>query len=117
MAGFVAMTGYPDCCEPAPGGTVLRLRVVPRAARTALAGTVEGGSGGNGAALKVRVATPPVDGQANAAVRGYLARVLGLRARDVTLVAGERSRTKRVAVAGLTPVEVAARLSAAAPRS
>lgn len=109
------MTGYPVCCESAPDGTVLRLRIVPRASRTALAGTVEDVDGRW--SLKVRVATPPIDGKANAAVRRYLAGVLGLRERDVTLVAGERSRTKRVAVAGLTPAQVVARLSAAAPAS
>lgn len=61
----------------------------------------------------VRVAAPPVDGAANAAVRALLADALGLRARDVTLESGERARTTRLRVAGRTPAEVAARLGAA----
>ncbi|HYN66152.1 MAG TPA: DUF167 family protein [Ornithinibacter sp.] len=35
-----------------------------------------------------------VDGAATAAVRAAVAQAFGVRARDVTLVAGERSRTK-----------------------
>lgn len=44
--------------------------------------------------IRVRVAAPPVDGEANAAVIRLLAKALGLAQRDVVLVAGAASRQK-----------------------
>jgi uncharacterized protein YggU (UPF0235/DUF167 family) len=48
----------------------------------------------------VRVAAPPVEGAANAAMVALLADALDLRRSAVTLVAGERSRVKRLRLAG-----------------
>ncbi len=93
-----------DCCEPDPAGTRLRVRVVPRSRRSAVAGP-------SGAALRVRLAAPPVEGRANRELVATLAAALGLRARDLEVVAGLRGREKVVRVAGLAPAEVAARLS------
>ena len=86
---------------------LLRVRVTPRAGRDALAGWHDG-------VLRVRLAAPPVDGRANAALVRFLASVLRVRPRDVRIVAGEGSREKRLAVAGLTDIELRARLAAAA---
>ena len=47
---------------------VLRVKAVPGAKRDAIAGAL-------GDRLKIRVAAPPEDGQANAAIRALLARV------------------------------------------
>jgi uncharacterized protein (TIGR00251 family) len=90
-----------------PGGTLLEVRVVPRAPRSGVAGQRDG-------ALLVRLAAPPVDGEANAALVALVAGMLGLPRRAVTIAAGERSRRKRLKVEGLTPQVVAARLGAAA---
>lgn len=87
-----------------PGGCTLRVRVVPRAGRTALAGT-------RGDALVVRLAAAPVDGEANAALVTFLATTLGLPRRQVTLVAGDRGRDKRLEVDGLDAATVASRLA------
>jgi len=62
--------------------------------------------------LQVRVTRPPVEGEANDAVRKLVARELGVRRSAVTLLSGERSRTKRLAIEGLTPAELVTRLSA-----
>jgi uncharacterized protein YggU (UPF0235/DUF167 family) len=62
--------------------------------------------------LQVRVTRPPADGQANEAVRALVARALGLRRSAVTLTGGMRARTKRLAIDGLSPSELATRLSA-----
>ncbi|WP_197322051.1 DUF167 domain-containing protein [Saccharomonospora sp. NB11] len=51
-----------------------------------------------GEALVVSVRAPAVDGKANAAVCTVLARAFGVRARDVTVVKGQRSRDKLVEV-------------------
>jgi hypothetical protein len=48
--------------------------------------------------LIVAVSAPAVDGRANEAVRRALAEAFGVRARDVVIVRGERSRDKLVEV-------------------
>ncbi len=79
-------------------GVLLTVRLTPRADRTALTGVVEGADGR--AAVGVRVASPPVEGAANAALIGYLAKALRLRQAAVTLRAGHTGRTKQVHLAG-----------------
>ena len=73
---------------------ILDLRVVPNAGRDALVGAM-------GEAYKVKVRAPAVDGKANAALLEFLAEALDLRASQVSLVSGEKSRMKRVAFSGL----------------
>ncbi len=51
--------------------------------------------------LLVRVSAPPVDGRANVAVCRLIARRVGVAPSRVTLVRGQRSRTKLVRVEGL----------------
>jgi uncharacterized protein (TIGR00251 family) len=75
-------------------GVQLELRVQPGARRSAIVGVLRG-------ALKVSVSAPPVEGAANRALLSFLAReVLGLRARDLMVVAGQRARDKRIVVRG-----------------
>ncbi len=64
--------------------------------------------------LRVRVTRPPADGEANEAVRTLVAGAIGVRRSAVTLVAGRRARTKRFAIDGMTPAELARRLAAIA---
>ena len=80
---------------------VLDIRVIPRSHKTEAAGERDG-------ALLVRLAAPPVEGAANAALVDFLASALDLPRRDVRIVGGERSRRKRVAIAGMTADEVRA---------
>jgi len=79
----------------------LNVRVIPRAKKTELSGERDG-------ALVVRVAAPPVEGAANEAVIDFLAHALGVPKRAVRIVSGERSRTKRVAIAGVTEAQIRA---------
>lgn len=85
-----------------PAGVLLDIRIVPRAGRAGVAGT-------RGGALLVRVNAPPVEGAANAELIDIVARLLGVPKRAVTIVAGERSRLKRVRVEGVTVDEAKAR--------
>jgi uncharacterized protein (TIGR00251 family) len=55
-----------------------------------------------GAALKVRLLAPPVDGAANDALVALLARELGVAQRDVRIVHGSTSRAKVVEIDGTT---------------
>jgi uncharacterized protein len=91
-----------------PGGRLLRVRVQPRAPRSEIVGWRADG------ALSVRVAAPPVEGQANAALARLLAEALGLRAAAVTVEQGARGRDKLVKVAGLSPDEVRRRIGGTA---
>ena len=75
------------------------MRVIPRAARSRIDGMRAG-------ALLVRLAAPPVEGAANDA----LVTLLGVPRRSVRLIAGERSRNKRVVIDGRTEVEIRERL-------
>jgi uncharacterized protein YggU (UPF0235/DUF167 family) len=61
------------------------------------------------------VTRPPADGEANAAIRRVVGEALRLAPSRLRLVSGERSRTKRFAVEGLAPAELAARLAAIGP--
>jgi uncharacterized protein len=98
------MTDYTAAVAPDASGTLLRLRVTPRARATRLEGL-------HGDAARVRVAAPPVNGKANAALLSWLAHALGVRPADLQLVRGERGRDKAVRVDGLQPATVAARLA------
>ena len=83
----------------------LKLRIVPNAKRSEVAGEY-------GEAVKVKVAAPAVDGKANAALLEFLADCLGVSGRAVTLVSGEKSRDKVIAVEGMTAEDARGRLLA-----
>ena len=72
--------------------------------------------GGREEVLVVRLAAAPVDGAANQALTDFLARVLDVPRRSVTIASGERSRHKRVRITGLSPEQLTARLSAGIDR-
>ena len=67
--------------------------------------------GSRSGALAVRVRVPPADGQANRAVCRVLAEALEVPASAVRLIAGARSRHKRIRIEGPSQ-ELAARISA-----
>jgi len=78
--------------EASDGSLILSLHVQPGAKRTGFAGL-------HGGAAKLRLAAPPVDGKANAALCAFLAEICGAPKSDVQLLSGETSRTKRVRIA------------------
>ncbi|MGA2482028.1 MAG: DUF167 domain-containing protein [Candidatus Acidiferrales bacterium] len=77
------------------GTVILNVRVQPRASRNALDGEWQG-------ALKVRLTAPPVDDKANEALRAFLGEVLRIPKSAVRILAGERGRTKRIEIQGVT---------------
>lgn len=84
---------------------LIDVRVIPRAARSGCAGVRDG-------AVVVRLTAPPVEGAANEELIEVIARAVGVPKRAVTIVAGERSRRKRVRVSGVSAEEVTARCTA-----
>ena len=70
-----------------PAGWEIRVKAVPGASRSRIAGVL-------GDRLKVQVAAPPEDGKANKAVAEVLARWLGLAKSEVELVSGASQPAK-----------------------
>ena len=79
-------------------GVRLLVRVTPKGGRDAIDGLTTGADGR--ALLALRVSTPPADGAANAAVERLLAKALGLKQRDVEIVAGATARVKQIRLTG-----------------
>src|SRR5512142_1147161 len=77
--------------RPGPAACTLALKVIPNAPRDEVAGWL-------GAALKVKIHAPALDGRANAALTEFLAGRLGLPRRAVTLLRGDRSHQKVVRI-------------------
>ncbi|MHC1789161.1 DUF167 domain-containing protein [Solidesulfovibrio sp.] len=74
-----------------PGAWTLRVAVTPGGARDALAGLAED-------RLRVRLRAKAVEGRANAALTDFLAACLGLKNRQVRIVAGDKSRKKTIRI-------------------
>lgn len=101
-------TAVPISMTASGGGVQFAVRVIPRADRSIVAGVRDG-------ALLVRLAAPPVDGAGNEALVAFIADLLDRPRRDVNIVAGQKSRNKRVRVGGLTARELGAKLSGILP--
>ena len=86
------------------GTVVLMVRVQPRASKDEIAGVVEG-------ALKIRLQAPAVEDRANVALCEYLARLLKTPKSAVRILSGDRSRTKRIEIRGVTVQQIHALLS------
>ncbi len=90
-------------CVDATDGCLLDVRVLPRGKSDEIVGVRAG-------RLCVRTTAPPVEGAANARVAAFLARKLGVRKSQVSIVTGETAREKTLRVEGLSSAEVFARL-------
>ncbi len=82
-----------DWLRECEGRTTLTLHIQPGAKKTEVVGL-------HGDALKIRLAAPPVDGKANAALIEFVAGRLGLAKSAVSLKSGQTSRRKVLAVIG-----------------
>ena len=71
---------------------------------------VPGIVGLHGQAIKIRLATPPVDGKANKALLTFLADCFSVPIRQVSLDAGQTSRQKRVRIEGVTELPASLKL-------
>ena len=85
------------------GVTRITVYVQPRAAKTELAGLHDG-------VPRIRLAAPPVDGAANAALVEFIAERLSVAKRSVRVVSGLSSRRKVVEIHGVSFESVAAAL-------
>ncbi len=76
-------------------GVTFAVRVQPRASRSQIAGELDG-------ALKIRLAAPPVDGEANDELIRLLAKLFDLPRSRVVLLSGHNSRNKVISVSGIS---------------
>jgi len=79
-------------------GVAIHVHAQPGAKRTEIVGL-------HGDCVKVRLASPPVDGKANACLIEFLARRMGVKKSQVSITRGMSARRKTVfvAAAGLQP--------------
>jgi hypothetical protein len=85
------------------GSTIFPVRVQPRASKDEIAGEM-------GGALKVRLRAPAVEDRANEALVEFLVQLLKTPKSAVRILSGDRSRTKRIEIRGVTPQQIHALL-------
>lgn len=73
-------------------GSALAVRVTPRASRNEIVEVLDDGT------IKVRLAAPPADNEANEALINFLSEILGVPKSKLDIVAGEVGRDKLVSV-------------------
>jgi uncharacterized protein (TIGR00251 family) len=76
-------------------GSAMAVHVTPRSRKNELTGISPDGT------LRVRLTAPPVEGAANKALLELLARVLGVRAGALEIIAGEKGKDKIISVVDL----------------
>jgi len=79
-------------CKRVAAGWQIRVHAQPGAKKSEVAGL-------HGDALKIRIASPPVDGRANEALVAFVAQRLGLPRSAVVLSSGAGSRHKTLLIA------------------
>ncbi len=85
-------------------GVTLSIRVQPRASRDEIVTDADADQ------LKIRITAPPVDSAANKALLKFIAKLLGLPPRTVSLIRGDKNRSKTVLITGTDTAEVSAKL-------
>ena len=85
------------------GEFAVKLRVIPNASRSEVVGM-------HGESVKLKVASPAVEGRANEAVVELVAERVGVGVREVRLIFGAKAREKLIVVEGLSAEEVRRRL-------
>lgn len=96
--------------QDSKAGAVLTVHIQPKASTTECVGL-------HGAAIKIRIAAPPIDGAANSELIRFLARTLSIPLAAVHIESGASGRHKRVRLQGVTAAHVTARLLRKGPMS
>ena len=73
-------------------GSAVAVRITPRASRNKIVEILGDGT------IKIHIAAPPVDGEANAELISFLADVLNIPKSRLEIVAGQSGRDKLIAV-------------------
>jgi len=97
-AETVPTTPLPCLSVNDEGLVSLCLYVQPRASRVGLVGLHDG-------RLKLAITSPPVEGQANSQVIGFLAKLFRVPKGGISLESGSQGRSKRLTIAGISLAE------------
>ncbi len=73
-------------------GSALAVRITPRATRNEIVEVLDDGT------IKVRIAAPPADNEANETLIEYLSEILGVPKSKLDIVAGAAGRDKLISV-------------------
>lgn len=77
------------------GGVTFSVRVQPRASSSGVTGEIDG-------ALKIRLAAPPVDGEANDELVRLLAKLFSIPRANVSILGGQTSKNKLIRLEGVS---------------
>jgi len=86
------------------GAVTFSVRVQPRASRSRIIGEYNG-------ALKIQLAAPPVDGEANQECVRFLAKLFRLSRNQIEIISGQTSRNKVIRICNISGEKFMERLS------
>lgn len=78
-------------------GSVIAIKVVPRSSAPGFAEIMDDG------VIKIRLASPPVDGKANEELIKIIAKEIGCKASEIEIISGFTGKNKIVAIYGFDP--------------
>lgn len=81
--------------ENTKDGVVFPAKIVPGSSRTYISGLL-------GGMLKIKIAAPPEKGKANQSLIEFLAKQLGVKKGDVSIISGQTNPVKQVQVLGVS---------------
>ncbi|MNL08780.1 hypothetical protein D3C87_1295150 [compost metagenome] len=81
--------------EEISGGVRLHLFIQPKASKNEVVGPHNG-------EIKIKITSPPIDGEANSGLIEYLSKLFKIPKRDITLAKGETNRHKVLDLSGIT---------------
>jgi uncharacterized protein (TIGR00251 family) len=85
-------------------GVLVQIHIQPNAKKSEISGL-------HGESLKIRIHSPPVDGEANEALLKFLSQTIGTALHNITLLRGQKSRQKQVLIKEKSFTEIAAALN------
>jgi hypothetical protein len=85
-------------------GAAITVKVVPKANRTEVVGIEDDGT------IKIRLLSPPVEGELNEELVSFLADFLGISRSSVEIVAGHEGRKKLISLLNIRSSEVERRV-------
>jgi uncharacterized protein len=74
---------------------IFGVRVIPRSSKSEIVGEYD-------ECLKVKLTSPPVDGEANSELVKLLAKVFGVSKSDISIVSGLTSKTKQIKILNIS---------------
>jgi hypothetical protein len=90
--------------EKTEGALYIRVRVQPKAGKNEVL------LSDSKDALRVKLTSPPIDGEANKALIQLLAKLFKIKKSSISITSGKKSRDKRVRIEGVEPKEIEAAL-------